>query len=246
MQPQLVKPAGECSIPLGPEGLHDLMGPVNQVCTMTELIRKKYGAVLDGEADMLLGLLESSANRLRELMSGLRAYTRIVGNPAPYRFCDGNGLLAAALAVVQASVEESGALVTHDPLPEVYCDGMQISHALACLIENAVKFRREDRPVIHVGVTALPNCWLFVVRDNGIGIDPARQERIFGVFQRISVEGRPGAGMGLAIVRQIVERHGGRIWVESQPGQGSTFFFELPKFQDGLDPPRVENALAPA
>lgn len=246
MQPQLVRPAGVCLIPLGPDSLHDLMGSVNQVCTMAELIRKKHGAALGGDADLLLGFLESSADRLRELMAGLRAYTRIVGNPAPYRLCDGNALLAAALAAVQRAVEESGAVVTKDPLPEVYCDANQITCAFTCLIENAIKFRRESRPEIHVGVEALPGHWLFQVRDNGIGIDPARQERIFGVFQRIPGEGHPGAGMGLAIARQIVERHGGRIWVESQPGQGSSFFFELSKLEASIDRSHAEHALARA
>lgn len=235
MQPQLVKPAGACSVPLEPDSLHDLIGPVNQVCTMTELIRKKYGGALDGEADMLLGFLERSAGRLRELVAGLRAYTRIVGNPAPYRVCDGNALLAAALAALQPAMKESGAVVTHDPLPELYCDANQITYTLTCLLENAIKFRSGVKPEIHVGIAALPGRWLLRVRDNGIGIDPARQERIFGVFQRLGGEDRPGAGMGLAIARQVVERHGGRIWVESQPFEGSTFFLELPRLQEGSD-----------
>ena len=245
MQPQLVSHPGACSILLEPESLHDLVGPVNQVCTMAELIRKKYGSTLDGDAALLLGFLEQSAGRLRELMAGLRDYTRIVGNAAPYRSCDGNALLAAALAAVREAVEESGAVVTHDPLPELYCDANQISHTLKCLIENAILFRSDARPQIHITVEMNAERWLFRVRDNGIGIDPDRQERIFGVFQRVPAEDRPGAGMGLAIARQIVERHAGRIWVESQPGQGSTFLFELPRFQDGTEPSRVKGALAP-
>lgn len=246
MQPHVVRPGGGCLLLLEPESLHDLIGPVNQVCTMAELIRKKYGDSLEGEADMLLGYLEASAGRLRQLMAGLRDYTRIVGNAAPYRSCDGNALLAVALAALQPAVDESGAVVTHDPLPEMYCDANQITHTLACLIENAIKFRSDDRPQIHICAGMLHGRWRFRVRDNGIGIDPARQERIFGVFQRVSGEDRPGAGMGLAIARQIIQRHGGRIWVESQLGHGSTFFFELPGIQEGTEPSRVEGVLAPA
>jgi len=228
MQPKLMKSAGVCSLPLEPDSLHDLISPVNQVCTMTGLILKRYRGTLDNEADTLFGFLESSTNRLQQLVTGLRVYTRIIGAPAPCQRCSGNDLLAAAISLVRSAIDESEAVLTHESVPELYCDSNQITYALACLIDNAVKFRRDIRPEIHIGAAPERECCRLFVRDNGIGIDPSRQGRIFGVFQRLPDHDRPGAGMGLAIARQVVERHGGRIWVESQPGQGSTFFIELP------------------
>lgn len=217
----------DCYVRLNADSLHDLMSPANQISMIAELMLKKYRGTLDQEAETLFGFLQSSASRLQDLIAGLRRYVRVAGSPSPGRLCDANKLLAGAEASIQPEIDQNGAVVTHDPLPEVYCDPNQIGYAFASLMENSIKFRRESRPEIHVSATAAGNAWVFSVRDNGIGIDPRHGDRIFGLFKRIHNDAHPGAGVGLAITRQIVEQHGGRIWVESQLGAGATFYFSL-------------------
>jgi chemotaxis family two-component system sensor kinase Cph1 len=220
--------AEECCVRLNSDSLHDLTSPVNQIGTVAELLFRKYRGASDEEAETLFGFLQSSANRLQILLAGLRTYIRVAGSPAACRLCDGNSLLAGAQASIQVKIDESGALVTHDPLPQLYCDPDQVGYAFASLIENSIKFRCERRPEVHVSATSAENKCVFSFRDNGIGIDPRHQDRIFGLFVRVQNDAHPGAGVGLAVTRHIVEQHGGRIWVESQPGQGATFFFNMP------------------
>ncbi len=222
-----------CGVPLNADALHDLVGPVNQIGSMLDLILKRHRANLDDETEALLGFMQASSDRLQNLLTGLRTYMRIVGREAPYRRCDTNAILAGALATIQPDIDRNDVWVTHDPLPAVYGEPNQICYLFASLIENSIKFRSECRPEIHVAAVEDENGWLFSVCDNGIGIDPRHRDRIFGVFKRIHNEAYPGAGMGLAIARRIVERHGGRIWVESHLGQGATFFFELPNAAGG-------------
>jgi light-regulated signal transduction histidine kinase (bacteriophytochrome) len=219
--------AEECWVRLNSNSLHDLIGPVNQLGTITDLLIKKYHGAWDADAQALFGFIQSSVERLQNLATGLRTYLRVAGSPGPYRLCDGNALLAAATLAIQSAIDENAALVTHDPLPELYCDPNQIGYAFESLLENSIKFRRAHPPEVHISAAAQENAWLFSVRDNGIGIPPAHRDSIFGMFKRIHHEAYPGAGVGLALTRQIVERHGGRIWVESQPGEGATFFFSL-------------------
>jgi len=219
---------------LNADSLHDLMSPVNQICTMTDLILKKHRDSLDDEAQVLFGFIQKAANRLQNLLSGLRTYMQVVGPRAAYRRCDAHALLAGALASIQRAIDENGAVVTHDPLPELSCDPSQIVYTFAGLIQNSIRFRRAARPEIHVSAAADGNAWVFSVRDNGIGIDPRHSERIFSMFKRVDPEAHAGAGVGLAVAKQIVEQHGGRIWVESEPGLGATFFFTLPR--DTLQP----------
>jgi len=219
----------DCCMYLNADFLHDLSSPVNQLGTLTELMLRKYRGTLDEEAEDLVGFIQSSTNRLQNLMAGLRAYMQVMGCASSYRLCNGNALLAGAVASIQQAIEENRAVVSHDPLPELYCDPKQIGYVFASLMENAIKFRSEHPPDIHVSAAEKKNDWIFSVRDNGIGIDPRYKDRIFGMFKRIHNDGYPGAGVGLAITRQIVEQHGGRIWVESQPGRGATFCFSLPR-----------------
>lgn len=225
----LIPPAAgdDCYVRLNADSLHDLMSPVNQLGTIAELLIERYRGMLDQEADALFGFVQSSANRLQNLIAGLRTYVRIASSPNPHCLCDANKLLAVAKAAIQTEIDQNGAIVTHDPLPELYCDPNQISYAFARLIGNAIKFRREHRPEVHVSAHAQDNTWVFSVRDNGIGIDRAHGDCIFGLFKRVHNDSHPGTGVGLAITRQIVEQHGGRIWVESQPGLGSTFYLTL-------------------
>lgn len=221
--------AEDCLVRLNSDSLHDLMSPVNQVCSMTDLILQKHGGALDDEVEVLVGFIQKAANRLQNLLAGLGTYMRVAGPRGSWRHCDANHLLAGALASIQQEVDQSGASVTHDPLPQLYCDPSQMIYTLAGLIENSIKFRREIRPEIHVSAISEGEACVFSVRDNGIGIDPRYRERIFGTFKRIGNEACAGRGVGLAIARQIVEQHGGRIWVESEPGFGATFFFTLPR-----------------
>jgi light-regulated signal transduction histidine kinase (bacteriophytochrome) len=220
---------GDGSIQLDSGSLHDLLSPVNQMCAMADLILNKYRGTLDSEAEVLFGFIQGSASRLQNLVNGVRTYTQAVGSRRQFRFCDANSLLASALALVQPAIDRSGAVVTHDPLPELYCDSAQICYTFGSLIDNSIKFRAESRPEIHVSARAESDSWVYSFRDNGIGIDPRHRESIFGVFKRIHNDAYPGAGVGLAIARKIIDGHGGRIWVESALEQGATFFLALPK-----------------
>lgn len=221
-------PREECCVPLNADSLHDLSSAANQIGALTNLILKKCHGQLDDEAEVLFGFLQKPADRLQNLLAGVRTYMQVVGSPCAWRRCDANVLLAAAVTSIQQAIDRSGALVTSDRLPVLNCDPNQIVYTFASLIENSIKFRREVRPEIHVSANSDPGVPVFSVRDNGIGIEPKYSERIFGVFKRIGNETYPGAGVGLPIARRIIEMHGGRIWVESQPGLGATFFFLLP------------------
>jgi light-regulated signal transduction histidine kinase (bacteriophytochrome) len=217
----------DCYVRLNADSLHDLMSPVNQISTLVEVLLLKYRGTLGQEAETLFGFVQSSASRLQNLMAGVRTYMRVAGSPKPRRLCDANELLAGAQASMQPAIDQSGAMITQDPLPELFCDPNQIGYAFASLLENSIKFRGEHRPEIHVSASAEDDLWVFAVRDNGIGIDPTHGDRIFGLFKRIHNHTHPGTGVGLAITRQIVEQHGGSIWVESLPGWGSTFYFSV-------------------
>jgi chemotaxis family two-component system sensor kinase Cph1 len=214
---------------LNADAMHDLIGPVNQMRTMTELLLKRHRAELGDEGQSLCGFIQEAADRLQNLMAGMTTHMRVVGRCGPACDFGAGAILAAATAAIRQTIERNDALVTHDELPDVYCDPTQISYVFASLIENSIKFRSERRPEIHITASAEAGGWvLFSVRDNGIGIDPRHTDRIFGAFRRIHNEVYPGAGMGLPIAKRIIERHGGRISVESKLGQGATFLFTLP------------------
>ena len=221
--------AGDDAVHLTSDSLHDLAGPVNQIRSLTDLVVKKYGDSLDEDALALFGYVQGATDRLQNLVSGMRRYMQVVRSPGPYLAYDGNALLAEALEMLQYAIAESQAVVTQDLLPVLWCDPDQIRHALVSLIENSVKFRSERTPEIHVSGAPKAEVWILSVRDNGLGIDPRHADRIFGTFKRIHNDVYPGAGVGLAIAKHVVERHGGRIWVESELGQGAVFYMELPR-----------------
>jgi chemotaxis family two-component system sensor kinase Cph1 len=216
------------AVTLNSDALHDLVGPMNQIRSMADLVLKKHRGTLDEESEALFGFIQAASDRLQNLVAGLRRHTRIVGQQQPPRMFDANAILKTAIAMIQPAVEQSGAQLSHDLLPTVYGDPTQIGHVFASLIDNSIKFRSEQPPRIHVAATTDGNAWVFSVRDNGIGIDPKNADRVFGVFRRVYNDEYPGAGMGLAISRRIVERHAGKIWVSSSLGQGATFSFTLP------------------
>ena len=220
--------AGEvCSLPLHASSLHDLAGPVNQVSAILELFERKYQRTLDGEAQALLGMIRTSANRLQNLWFGIQTYAGTVGSPQGHRRYDAVALLNAASELSAASIRDSDARITHEPLPEVMCDPNQISCVFKGLIENAIKFRSASRPEIHVSAVRMENRWRFSFRDNGIGVEPKNAELVFHLFKRLNGDRYPGAGAGLAIAKRIVEEHGGRIWLESEPERGAEFFLTL-------------------
>jgi signal transduction histidine kinase len=229
----------ECFVPLHSDSLHDLAGPVNQIGTLLELYRKRRRKRPDAKAEedddeVVLDLIQTAAARLQRLMTAMQTYPRVVGSPGEYRRCEGNALLAGALASVEPLAREADALVTHDDLPELHCDPNQMIYALTSLVENSIKFRGPRRLEIRISaapdVSVTPNGegWLFSIVDNGIGIDPRHSEAVFHMFKRINGDRYAGAGAGLAITRRIIEGHGGRIWLESELGSGATFFFTLP------------------
>jgi light-regulated signal transduction histidine kinase (bacteriophytochrome) len=193
------------------------------------LLQQRYQGRLDEKADSYITAAVEGATRMHALINGLLEYSRVGtrGNvPAP---AHADAALQEARANLQTLIQESDAVITADPLPTVPADAAQLAHVFQNLMANAIKFRSERTPEIQVGARRQETDWLFWVRDNGIGIDPQYNERIFVIFQRLHTRTKyPGTGIGLAICKRIVERHGGKIWVESQPGQGSTFYFTLP------------------
>ncbi|HUI77414.1 MAG TPA: ATP-binding protein [Bryobacteraceae bacterium] len=217
-----------CSMRLTSDSLHDLAGPVNQIRTLTDMLIKRNKGKLDDDAEVMFRFLQNSVERLDTLLAGLKTYMQAVGTREAYRLSDGNDCLADALASIRSSIEQQSARVTHEPLPPLYGDRRQITRVFANLVENGIKFRSERQPDVHISVTREEDFWVFAVRDNGMGLDPRHSERIFSMFKRINNQAGPGAGIGLAIAKQIVEEHGGRIWVESQLGSGAVFYFTLP------------------
>jgi PAS domain S-box-containing protein len=208
---------------------HDLQEPLRMITGYTNLLAKRYGGKLDANADEFIGFAVDGANRMRVLINDLLTYSRVGSQgkkPAP---TDCERVLSQTLAGLDLAIQESAAKVSHEPLPTVNGDDVQLGQLFQNLIGNALKYRNGNGAVVHIGCRRRDNDWLFSIRDNGIGIDPRFAERIFVIFQRLHTrEQYPGTGIGLAVCRRIVERHGGKIWVESAPGEGSTFYFTLP------------------
>jgi light-regulated signal transduction histidine kinase (bacteriophytochrome) len=173
---------------------------------------------------------------MKQLIEDLLAYSRVGTKGKEFRSIELEAALKRAVTNLRAAIEESGAAVTWDPLPHVRGDDLQLAQLFQNLIGNALKFRAAGVPRVHVSATEKEDDWEICVRDNGIGIEPQYFERIFMVFQRLHTKGEyPGTGIGLAICKKVVERHGGAIWVASQPGQGSEFRFTLPKGSEKED-----------
>jgi light-regulated signal transduction histidine kinase (bacteriophytochrome) len=209
---------------------HDLQEPLRMVSSYTQLLAKRYKGKLDADADEFIAYAVDGAMRMQKLINDLLAYSRVGTRGKPFEHTDIADVLGQALANLRMALEEHAALVTHDDLPVVAGDASQLVQLFQNLISNAVKFRGEAPPRVHVSARDAGREWEFTVRDNGIGFDPQFAERIFVIFQRLHTKAEyPGTGIGLAICKKIVERHGGRIWVESRPGEGATFYFTLPK-----------------
>jgi PAS domain S-box-containing protein len=208
---------------------HDLQEPLRMVSSYLQLLEQRYQGQLDEAASEYIAFAVDGAARMQALIRDLLAYSRVGTHGEPFEPTDCQVVLEQVLRDLQVTIEKSGAVITHDPLPVVRGDATQLGQLLQNLIGNALKFRGQRPPEIHVGVERRGNEWVFVVRDNGIGIEAQYFERIFLVFQRLHTQAEyPGTGIGLAVCKRIVERHGGRTWVESEPGQGATFYFTLP------------------
>ncbi|MEO8205617.1 MAG: PAS domain S-box protein [Chthoniobacterales bacterium] len=208
---------------------HDLQEPLRAVASCVQLLQKRYSGKLDARADEFIEHSVSGIKRMETLINDLLAYSRVGTQAKPLVKTDCSVVVKNVLANLAVAIAESDAVVTHDPLPMVEADTTQLSQVFQNLIGNAIKFRAALPPVIHVGVEKQGSEWKFSVTDNGIGIESQYFERIFEVFQRLHTRVEyQGTGIGLAICKKIVVRHGGRIWIESQPGQGSAFCFTLP------------------
>jgi signal transduction histidine kinase len=206
---------------------HELQEPARTMERYARLLQEDYAGKLDPEADRILARMAGGARRLQDLIDDLLSLARMESRERPFQTVDVEELLEGALASLGAAISESGATVTHSPLPPIHGDPVQIERLLQNLIGNAVKFRGKEAPRVFLSAARADGQWVFSVHDNGAGIDPAEAESIFIPFKRLQPD-VPGTGLGLATCRRIVERHGGRIWVQSEPGQGSTFYFTIP------------------
>jgi light-regulated signal transduction histidine kinase (bacteriophytochrome) len=200
------------------------------VTSYVQLLQRRYGGKMGQEADEFIGYAVDGAYRMKGLIESLLEYSRVQTRGKEPGPVDAEKLLAQVLRALHPLIEESQAHITHDTLPVVTADAPQISLVLQNLIENGIKFRKDDAPEIHVSAKEAIDEWIFSVRDNGIGIEPQYQERVFRLFQRLHTRSeRSGTGIGLALCKRVVDRHGGRIWFESTPGEGATFYFTLPR-----------------
>jgi PAS domain S-box-containing protein len=207
---------------------HDLQEPLRMVASYTQLLSRRYKGKLDSDADDFIAFAVDGATRMQRLIQDLLAYSRVGTKGKDLLNTSSEAALKTALSNLRGAIEESGALVSHDPLPNVLADEMQLVQLFQNLIGNAIKYQNPGIPRIHVAALNGGKQYKFSVQDNGLGIDPQYFERIFGMFQRLHKrEEFAGTGIGLAICKKIVERHGGQISVESQPGMGSTFRFAL-------------------
>jgi PAS domain S-box-containing protein len=208
---------------------HDLQEPLRMVASYTALLARRYKGKLDADADDFIAFAVDGASRMQRLIQDLLAYSRVGSKGKEFANTSSEAALRQAMRNLRGAIEASGAAVTHGPLPVVLADEMQLTQLFQNLVGNAIKYRRAGVPEVHV--TAAPNGgrkWMFSVEDNGLGIEPQYFERIFGMFQRLHKrEEFEGTGIGLAICKKIVERHGGAISVESSLGKGSTFRFPL-------------------
>ena len=208
---------------------HDLREPLRAINGFMELLNKLYKDKLDAKANEYIRYAIDGSSRMDDLLAGLLNYSRVQTHGKEFVPVSAGAAFRAAVANLKQNISETQAVITNDELPTVKADGPQLVQLLQNLIANAIKFRGEKSPQIHVGCQKKQTGWQFSVSDNGIGIDPQFNDRIFLIFQRLhNRDEYPGYGIGLTICKRIVERHGGKIWVESQPGKGATFYFTIP------------------
>jgi two-component system CheB/CheR fusion protein len=216
---------------------HDLQEPLRMVVNFTELLGQEYTGKLGKEADQFIAYSTEGALRIEALLRALLAYWEVTERePSSFASIDCGAILAKALLNLQAAITQSGAKVTSDPLPTVVAEEVMLTQVFQNLISNSIKYRGQDTPRIHVSAEKTADGWLFSVRDNGIGIDPQDTGRVFGMFKRLHGSEISGTGIGLALCKKLVERRGGRIWVESESGRGAIFKFTIPNGRRGPAP----------
>lgn len=208
---------------------HDLQEPLRMVSIYSQMLNKKYGARLDTQADRYLAYMVEGATRMEQLISDLLAYTQLTAAPEPLAgMADAAEVLQAAISSLKVAIEQNQAVITNGPLPQVRMQAVHLQQVFQNLLGNAIKYRGKEAPKIEVDARREGDDWIFTFKDNGIGIDERYASTIFGIFKRLhSATEYTGTGMGLAICKRIVQRYGGRIWVESRLGSGSTFVFTI-------------------
>jgi len=201
------------------------------VTSYLQLVERRYKDKLDADAEEFIGYAVDGAARMKRMINDLLAYSRVTTRGQPLEPTNCEKSLAHALSNLEVNIKDNNAIITQDPLPIVMADNTQLMIVFQNLVENAIKFHAEREPRIHVSAERREDEWLFSVQDNGIGIDPEFTERVFAIFSRLHPHTKyPGTGIGLAICKRVTERHGGRIWLESQPGEGTTVYFTIPAF----------------
>ena len=209
---------------------HDLQEPLRMVTLYSQLLERRYKDSLDDDADDFIGYIVENAKRMKYLIDDLLEYSRVTSQVKAFENVDLEKTLDIVLANLSVSIAENNVKVTHESLPTVFADENQMLQVFQNLITNAIKFHGEKPPEINISAQKGDGEWTFAIKDNGIGIESNHQKQIFEVFKRLHTrEEYPGTGIGLSIVQKIIKHHGGRIWVESEPGKGSTFYFTIPK-----------------
>jgi len=208
---------------------HDLQEPLRMVVNFTELLGREYAGKLGEEADRFISYSVEGALRIEALLKALLSYWEIAERSHDgLASIDCGAVLAKSLLNLQAAIAGSGATITSDPLPTVEAEEVLLMQLFQNLISNSIKYRSKEIPRVHVSAEREATGWLFAVRDNGMGIDPVDCERVFGMFKRLHGSEIPGTGIGLALCKKVIDRQGGRIWVESEAGHGATFKFTIP------------------
>jgi light-regulated signal transduction histidine kinase (bacteriophytochrome) len=206
-----------------------LQEPLRTVTSFSQLLKQRYSGKLDEHADQHIDFIVAAADRMSQLVLDLLGYSQIVRAEARLGPVDVEAVLATVILNLQLAIRDSDARITFDHLPTVMADEIQLMRLLQNLVSNSIKYRGADPPRIHLAARDADTEWVFSVQDNGVGIDPRYADQIFTVFKRLHGREYPGTGIGLAICKKVVERHGGHIWVESKPSQGASFYFTLPK-----------------
>ncbi len=215
---------------------HDLQEPLRMVSSYVKLLERRYKGKLDADADDFINFAVDGAVRMQNLINDLLLFSRVNTQGKEFELTDYEEVFATAIANLQAQIERNRAIITHDPLPNILADRIQQIQVLQNLISNGIKFHRDETPQVHVSAKEGKDGWVFSVKDNGIGIEAQYFDRIFLIFHRLNEKDKyPGTGIGLSICKRIIDRHGGRIWIESELGRGSTFFFIIPKIHNQKD-----------
>jgi signal transduction histidine kinase len=208
---------------------HDLREPLRTIASYTQLLDRRYHGQLDGDGQEFMKYITESAQRMDLLLNDLLSYSHQFKAQQPFVNISSEAVLAGVLMNLDSAIRGSGAAITHDPLPEVISDFVQLGQVFQNLISNSIRYRGEDPPRVHISAEETEDEVVFSFADNGIGIEPRYHEQVFGIFKRLHGREYPGTGIGLALAKRIVERHSGRIWVESELGKGATFRFAIPR-----------------